>query len=92
VETEDNKVESSNGGVKENIQSDNPIEFEGKSIPVIKPSKIDSPIPQNPSVSNLFDDTMALFDDEPVNNLIEESPQEDANISQDSASTDVIDS
>jgi hypothetical protein len=79
------------GGVSENIQSDNPIKFEGKSIPVIKPSKIDSPIPQNPSVSNLFDDTMALFDDEPDNTLIEDTPQE-ANISQDSVSTDVIDS
>lgn len=79
------------GGVSENIQTDNPIKFEGKSNPVIKPSKIDSPIPQNPSVSNLFDDTMALFDDEPDNTLIEDTPQE-ANISQDSASTDVIDS
>jgi hypothetical protein len=79
------------GGVIENIKTDNPQEFEGKSIPIIKPSKIESPIPQNPSVSNLFDDTMALFDDEPDNTLIEDTQQE-TNIPDDSTSSEVIDS
>jgi hypothetical protein len=72
------------GGVTENIKTDNPIEIEGKTIPIIKHDEVVSH--NNPSVSNLFDDTMALFDDEPDNN------QEDHNISQDSKSTELIDS
>nr|AWB36250.1 hypothetical protein [Lactarius sp. (in: basidiomycete fungi)] len=88
------KTDDKNGGVNENIKTvgiDNPIEFEGKTIPIIKPNEVESPIPQNnPSVSNLFDDTMALFDDEPENTLIEDNQQ--ANTSQDSSSTELIDS
>nr|AWX52917.1 hypothetical protein [Lactarius sp. (in: basidiomycete fungi)] len=83
-------ISDTNGGIKQ-TSDDNTEEFEGKTIPIIKSNKVESPIPQNPSVSNLFDDTMALFDEEPENTLIEDSQQNDVNTSQDSSSSEVID-